>query len=122
MREDGRISLFQSHCIGLIDCTTFSPSHPPCPFSNLTPESTQFIQFTQLSIDYTRSPALAHTPSFLPFPLQLLQQRGSAAVPRNFQPTVPPHDPAQGPKAKGRMPTKFDKNPQVKRLELRVAG
>eukprot|EP00967_Tisochrysis_lutea_P117510 scaffold190073_cov15-Tisochrysis_lutea.AAC.3 len=46
---------------------------------------------------------------------QLLEQRGSQAIPHNFQPTVPAYNPtAQGPKAKGRMPTQSIRNPQVR--------
>lgn len=48
---------------------------------------------------------------------QLLEQRGSQAIPHNFQPTVPAYNPtAQGPKAKGRMPTQSIRNPQTVEL------
>lgn len=46
--------------------------------------------------------------------LQVLEKKGSLAIPHNFQPTAPAYNPAsQGPKAKGKMPTQFIRNPQV---------
>ena len=47
---------------------------------------------------------------------EVLEKRGSLAIPNNFQPTAPAYHPPgpHGPKPRGRMPTQHKRNPQVR--------
>ncbi len=46
---------------------------------------------------------------------QKLQQQNSGAIPLNFAPTAPGHDPS-APNPKGRMPRQSPRNPQTERF------